>query len=101
MEEIMSEQNTIDDQNTSNYDVRPPVPVNEYDLAVRRINIGYELIFELTTALLRANCPDDAHLLIVGAGGGMELQTFGMAAARWQFTGIDPSADMLALAQAK
>ena len=91
----------MSDQSDANFDVRPPVPVHEYDLAARRVNVGYELGFELATALLRANCPDDARLLVVGAGGGMELQTFGAAGARWQFTGVDPSADMLALAHAK
>ncbi len=88
-------------QHTANFDVRPPVAAHEYDLAAHRINVGYELIFELATALLRATCPDDALLLIVGAGGGMEVQTFGLAGPRWRFTGIDPSADMLALAQVK
>ncbi len=91
----------MSDQHTANFDVRPPVPVSDYEATARRMNVGYELVFELATALLRADCPDDAHLLIVGAGGGMELQTFGSAGAGWRFTGVDPSADMLALARAK
>lgn len=95
----MSEQDVANDRDAANFDRRPTVPVQEYELAAHRINVGYELVFELATALLRAACPEDGHILIVGAGGGMEVQTFGLAPARWHFTGIDPSANMLALAQ--
>lgn len=89
------------DQHTANFDVRPPVPVQDYLQAVKRINVGYELVFELATALLRAKCPDDAHLLIVGAGGGTEVQAFGHAMPHWRMTGVDPSENMLALARAQ
>jgi tRNA (cmo5U34)-methyltransferase len=69
----------MSDQHTANFDVRPPVPVQDYLLAAHRINVGYELAFELVTALLRAHCPDDAHVLVIGAGGGTEVRTFGRA----------------------
>lgn len=71
----------------------------EYAQIVRMTNVGYELIFELATALLRAHLPETAHLLIVGAGGGMELQTLGPDNPHWRFTGVDPAAPMLAVAQ--
>ena len=89
------------DQHTANFDVRPPVPVQDYLLAVQRINVGYELVFELATALLRAACPNDAHLLIVGAGGGTEVSVFGRAMPRWRLTGVGPSENMLSLARAQ
>ncbi len=76
------------------------MPVGEYEATARRVNIGYEVAFELATALLRAHCPGDAWLLVVGAGGGMEVRTFARAAPGWHLTGVDPSAEMLALARA-
>jgi tRNA (cmo5U34)-methyltransferase len=87
--------------NTTSFDVNPPMPVGDWDATARMVNAGYELVFELATALLRAHCPAEAQLLLVGAGGGMEVQTFAAAEPGWQLTGVDPSADMLALAQAK
>ena len=91
----------MSEQPTANFDLRPPVPVDDYEAAAHRVNVGYELVFELATALLRAHCPGDAQLLIVGAGGGMEVQTFGPADPHWRLTGVDPSGDMLRLARAK
>ncbi|MDP9352873.1 MAG: class I SAM-dependent methyltransferase [Chloroflexota bacterium] len=88
-------------QHTANFDEHPPVPVGDYDAMARGVNVGYELIFELATALLRAHCPSDAHLLLVGAGGSTEVQAFGAADPRWRLTIVDPSADMLSLARAR
>jgi len=90
----------MSEQHTANFDVRPSVPVQDYLLAAHRINVGYELAFELATALLRAHCPEDAHLLLIGAGGGTEVGVFGRAVPHWRLTGVDPSANMLALARA-
>ena len=91
----------MSEHHSANRDVRPPVPVGEYDLAAQRVNPGYGLALELVTALLRAHSPADTEILVVGAGGGMEVQTFGAAEPGWRLTGVDPSADMLALARAK
>jgi tRNA (cmo5U34)-methyltransferase len=88
------------EQHTPNFDVRPPVRIQDYLQAVHRLNVGYELTFELVTALLRAHCSDDAHLLLVDAGGGTEVRVFGRASPHWRFTGVDPSENMLALARA-
>lgn len=70
----------MSDSHSANFAVRPPVPVHDYLQAAQRINIGYDLTFELVAALLHASCPDDAHLLLVGAGGGTEVRVFGRAA---------------------
>jgi tRNA (cmo5U34)-methyltransferase len=90
----------MSDSHSANFDVRPPVPVHDYLQAAQRINIGYDLIFELVTALLRTHCADDAHVLLVGAGGGTEVRAFGRARAHWRLTGVDPSEKMLTLARA-
>ncbi len=38
-------------------------------------------------------------MLVLGAGGGLELKAFAQANGEWCFDGVDPSAPMLALAR--
>ncbi len=92
---------TADTPPPVDWDNNPPVPVDQYDDIVRRANVGYEFIFTLTQALLRALERPALELLVVGAGGGTELVTFGTANPGWRFTGVDPSAAMLTSAQRK
>lgn len=63
---------------------------------------GYANLYEMGVKLLGAALDPThrgkkraAHLLIAGAGGGQELETFGLAETDWTFTGVDPSAVML------
>ena len=49
--------------------------------------------------LLEERVPADATVLVLGAGGGMELLAFAEAQAGWHFHGIDPSAPMLDMAR--
>jgi tRNA (cmo5U34)-methyltransferase len=83
------------------FDARPPMPVSEYEQTVRRINVGYDLIFTLTHSFLRALRKPNLELLVVGAGGGAEIERFLPENPDWRLTGVDPSRDMLAVAQAK
>ena len=83
------------------FDANPPVPVSEYEQTVRRVNVGYELVFTLTTCLLRAIARPTLKLLAVGAGGGAEIEQFLPGNLGWRITGVDPSQDMLALARSK
>ncbi|WP_257165194.1 class I SAM-dependent methyltransferase [Bradyrhizobium sp. SRS-191] len=53
----------------------------------------------MTMLLLTEHAPPDAHILIVGAGGGMETIALAEAQPGWRFTGVDPSPAMLDLAQ--
>jgi tRNA (cmo5U34)-methyltransferase len=53
----------------------------------------------MTTLLLAERAPEDARVLVLGAGGGLELKTFAEAHPGWTFDGVDPSAEMLKLAQ--
>ena len=68
-------------------------------LAVRSIP-AYDALFQMAKGLLEEAVGENANMLIVGAGGGKEIATFG-ANSGWRFTGVDPSAQMLAFAQAK
>lgn len=85
--------------NAANFDERPPMPLGQYAAMVRRVNVGYELIFDLSLAVLRGLGKPDLSVLIVGAGGGQELRTFAPANPGWHLTGVDPSAQMLAIAR--
>ena len=52
----------------------------------------------MTTMLLAERVPADGRVLVLGAGGGLELRAFADAHPGWRFDGVDPSADMLRLA---
>lgn len=49
--------------------------------------------------LLAERVPPDARILVLGAGGGLELKAFGEMQPGWHFDGVDPSSEMLALAR--
>lgn len=83
------------------FDTQPPVPVTEYARTVTGVNVGYDLLFTLTYCFLRALRQPNLDLLVVGAGGGMEIERFLPGNPGWRLTGVDPSQDMLALAQAR
>jgi tRNA (cmo5U34)-methyltransferase len=59
---------------------------------------GYDGLHRMTTLLLAERVPADGRVLVIGAGGGLELKTFAEAQPGWTFDGVDPSAEMLKLA---
>lgn len=83
------------------FDAQPPMPVALYEQMVARVMVGYDLLFTLTGCVLRALAQPNLDLLVVGAGGGAELERFLPDNPDWRLTGVDPSQDMLALAEAK
>ncbi|MFC4410881.1 class I SAM-dependent methyltransferase [Chungangia koreensis] len=74
---------------------------NEYEKGIRRTLPTYDAMYKMTHSYLRQNVGEKASILIVGAGGGTELEVFGKGNAEWTFTAIDPSASMLDLAKVK
>jgi tRNA (cmo5U34)-methyltransferase len=60
---------------------------------------GFADLHRMVSMLLAERVPASGRLLVVGAGGGLELKALAEDHAGWTFTGIDPSADMLALAR--
>ncbi|WP_414541200.1 class I SAM-dependent methyltransferase [Nostoc sp. CCY0012] len=86
---------------TINFDSNPPVATNEYDTMAQRVLPGYEVMHTMALSVLKAILPEKANLLIVGAGSGMELVKFGKGNLQWQMLGVDPSSNMLAIAQQK
>jgi tRNA (cmo5U34)-methyltransferase len=49
--------------------------------------------------LLAERVPSHGRVLVVGAGGGLELKTLADDHPGWTFAGVDPSADMLRVAE--
>jgi tRNA (cmo5U34)-methyltransferase len=88
-------------QHHADFDSNPPVPVSEYEQTVVRVNVGYDLLFSLTGCFLSALHQPNLEILVVGAGGGAEVERFLPGNPGWRLTGFDPSQDMLAIAQTK
>lgn len=81
--------------------VNLPVPAAAYEHTVKGVNMGYEFILTLTYAFLRALRKPELDILVVGAGGGAEIERFLPDNPGWRVSGVDPSQDMLDLAAAK
>ena len=59
---------------------------------------GFHGLHRMARMLLAERVPADGRVLVLGAGGGLELRAFAEAQPGWSFDGVDPSADMLRLA---
>ncbi|WP_414621674.1 class I SAM-dependent methyltransferase [Calothrix sp. CCY 0018] len=86
---------------TVDFDKNAPMAGSEYDEIAPLALPGYEAMHQMTLACLRAKLFDEANLLVVGAGTGMELVRFGKGNSKWQILGVDPSENMLAVAKNK
>lgn len=60
---------------------------------------GFADLHRMTAILLAERAPDNAHVLVLGAGGGLELRALADTHTDWRFDGIDPSEEMLKLAE--
>ena len=72
--------------------------VHSYADGPRRQVPGLEAMHRMTAMLLAERVPDQGRVLVLGAGGGLELKALAEARPGWRFDGVDPSADMLRLA---
>jgi tRNA (cmo5U34)-methyltransferase len=76
-----------------------PKAISDYaENATRRVP-GLNDMHRMSALLLAESTPPNGRVLVVGAGGGMELKTFAQSYPGWQFDGVDPSAEMLNLAK--
>lgn len=73
--------------------------VHDYASRPARQVPGFADLHRMIIQLLSERVPADARLLVLGAGGGLELKAFADVRPGWTFEGVDPSADMLALAR--
>jgi tRNA (cmo5U34)-methyltransferase len=66
-----------------------------YDVKIRRLAPGYDVLHEAIASVADTMLPDEAHIIAVGVGTGAELATLGRTQPEWRFTAVDPSAEML------
>ena len=77
-----------------------PERVAAYAEGPPRYMPGYEAVQRMAGVLLAEQAPADAHVLVLGAGGGLELKALAQLQPAWRFTGVDPAGPMLDLARA-
>jgi tRNA (cmo5U34)-methyltransferase len=75
-----------------------PDAVARYAEGPPRFVPGFADLHRMAAILLAEHAPSDARVLVVGAGGGLELKAFAETHPGWTFDGVDPSAEMLKLA---
>lgn len=75
-----------------------PSSVAAYADRPPRLVPGYNDMQRMAAILLAEHVPDDGTVLVLGAGGGLELRTFARAHSGWTFDGVDPAREMLRLA---
>lgn len=77
-----------DRERIANYSEGPP-----------RFTPGLDAVHRMTGILLRERASAGAHVLVLGAGGGLELKALAASQLDWRFTGVDPAGPMLDLAR--
>ena len=77
----------------------PSAPASYAD-RTRRLVPGWADLQRMTALLVAERAPAHACVLVVGAGGGVELKALAEANAQWRFVGVDPSEPMLEMAKA-
>ncbi len=60
---------------------------------------GFAGLHRMTSMLLAERVPANGRILVLGAGGGLELKALAEDHSGWTFDGVDPSADMLRVAE--
>lgn len=72
-----------------------PEAVARYAEGPRRFVPGFDALHQMCGLLLAERTPDNARVLVVGAGGGLELKALATAYPGWTFVGVDPAGEML------
>lgn len=73
--------------------------INSYTEGPPRQVPGFASLHRMASMLLAERTPLNGRILILGAGGGLELKFLAETHSEWLFDGVDPSADMLRLAE--
>ncbi len=71
-----------------------------YDRSFERLSPLKDAL-HLFTGFIFSELPDDARVLVVGAGTGQEILALGQLRPGWRFTAVDTSRPMLAVAERK
>ena len=80
---------------------RTPALSTSYEQGPRWFIPGYDASHAMAAALLRERVGERGRILVVGAGGGVELSRFASECEGWSFAGVDPSREMLEQARRK
>ncbi len=75
-----------------------PAAVARYVEGPPRFVPGFADMQRMSGILLAERAPENARVLVLGAGGGLELKAFATAQPGWSFDGVDPAGEMLKLA---
>lgn len=73
----------------------------QYDQRISFVLPGHELLHQSSAALLATLLPDDARILVVGAGTGADVLALHRQNPSWHFTCVEPLEAMLEQARAK
>src|ERR1043166_3616983 len=76
-----------------------PETVMHYAEGPPRFVPGFTDLHRMTRILLAERAAPDALVLVLGAGGGLELKALAKPEPSWRFVGVDPAAEMLKLAR--
>lgn len=76
-----------------------PGDATRYAERVARHVPGLHDLHRMAWLLLDEHVPETGRILVLGAGGGLELRAFAEARPGWRLDGIDPSAAMIAQAR--
>jgi tRNA (cmo5U34)-methyltransferase len=82
------------------FDANPDF-VAEYDRGPPMFIPGYAASHAMAAAVLLDRIGPNGNVLVIGAGGGIEIAAIHRFCAGWWFTGVDPSQAMLDLATAR
>lgn len=74
-----------------------PTAVSKYVQGTPQRVPGFADLHRMALVLLSERAPTNANILVLGAGGGLELRAFTDARPHWSFVGVAPSRDMLDL----
>ncbi|MBB3899705.1 class I SAM-dependent methyltransferase [Roseococcus suduntuyensis] len=66
-----------------------------YGEGVSRFVPGIADLHRMMAILVAERAPENARILVLGAGGGLELRAMAQAHPRWTFVGVDPAGAML------
>ncbi|MCW5733394.1 MAG: class I SAM-dependent methyltransferase [Enhydrobacter sp.] len=72
-----------------------PEAAKRYGDGPQRFVPGLTDLYRMTAILLAERATADARVLVLGAGGGLELRALANAQPSWTFVGVDPAEAML------
>ncbi len=73
--------------------------VRRYAETAARMVPGHATLFRMVEVVLAERMSEQSKLLVVGAGGGLEIESLARAREAWSFFGVDPSPSMLEMAE--